>query len=73
MKISERWNIMMGLIGSHESKSGRLASINISSKGEETKEKCDSERDSNLLILLCFSRHAILICLDISLADTLMN
>lgn len=38
---------MMGLIGRHESKSGRLASINTSSKGEESKEKCDSEGDSN--------------------------
>lgn len=65
---------MMGLTGSHESKSGRWsASINTSSKGEETKEKCDSQRDSNLLIFLFFSRNAMLIYLDIWQADTLMN
>lgn len=65
MKISERWNIMMGLTGSHESKSGRSASINTSSKGEETKEKCDSQRDGNLLIFLFLSRNAMLMYLDI--------
>ena len=73
MKISERWNIMMGLIDSHESKSGRLSSVNTSSKAQETKEKCELEKGSNLFIFLFFSRCLMLIYLDICLVDTLAN
>lgn len=64
---------MMGLIGSHESKSDRLVSVNRSSIGEETKEKCESESHSNIWIFLFFPRHGMLRYLDNCLTDSLMN
>ena len=62
----------MGVTGTLKSMTGNTAFINNSSKGEA--EGNVNERDTvNLLILLFFHRHALLIHSDICPAESLMN